>query len=260
MRTLEQNLYAIFFRQFELGLVISPEQHDQAAKLRHRVFSEECGYEPVTLSGRESDVYDQHSLHCVIYHRRTGIPASCIRLILPARETRMAMEDLCEERIHLRYVQHIRDRRDRVCEVSRFAVDPAFRRTSYDESGEFLDSCGLEFSALERQSFGLLSTVALLSALAMAHLSGRHYMFSLMEAKTPRLVRRSTGVNFEQAGEPLEHRGQRVPFCLTAKGAVEQMRPDVAPLYHSISSMLAEDMQHGSAQPKYAGMAKVRRI
>lgn len=240
MRSIGHNLNAIFFRQFDLRLVATAEQEDDAARIRHRVFSEECGFAPVAACGRESDSYDTVSQQCLIYHRASGIPAACIRVIFAAKSRPMAIEDLCRQLVHVHYRKIIAERPNTVCEVSRFAVDPDFRRAAADG---FLDIPGndrYDLSDRDRRAFSVLSTVALLAALAMAEENGRQWLFSVMEPKTPRLIRRSAGVRFEQAGEAFENYGVIVPFCVSSDDAVLQLRSDVAPVYQTVKHMLSQ--------------------
>lgn len=242
MQSLRHKLNTVFFRHFEVKLVASTQQYDEAARIRHRVFSEECGFEPVAQCGRESDSYDKHSQQCLIYHRETGLPAACIRVIYAGRDQPLAIEDLCRDRIHVQYREKLAEHRGSVCEVSRFAVDPDFRRAVAEGCLALPQGGHHELSAAEKGCFSILSTVALLSALALAELDGRRWLFSVMEPMTPRLVRRSAGVSFKQAGESFEHHGEIVPFCVSATDAVDQLRTEISPIYRSVRSQLAQDL------------------
>ena len=250
MRSNRCNLNEIFFRHFDVRLVSSAEQEDDAARIRHRVFSEECGFEPVAQCGRESDVYDKNSQQCLIYHRGSGLPAACVRVIFPKKYKRMAIEDLCRDLVHVQYREKIAERPNEVCEVSRFAVDPAFRRAPANGFLEIPGTGRYPLSDMNRAAFSALSTVALLAALAIAEQNGRQWLFSVMEPRTPRLIRLSAGVQFEQAGEPFEHFGTVVPYCVSSDDAVDQLRSEFAPVYQTVKYRIGErDVgRHGDRQ------------
>lgn len=241
------DLYSDFHKYFAVELVTSAEQRRLAAELRHRVFSEECGFEPLSADGQERDSYDKHSVQCLIRHRRSGVPASCIRLIFAGKGQHMALEDLCPDHIHMQYRDKMAHRRDQVCEVSRFAVHPVFRRTALSGHRTPPEPVIEGISEEERRCFAFLQSVALLSALAMADLYGQEYLFSLMEFPTTRLVRRKSGIDLNQAGESLEHFGRIAPFCVRVSEVAEQLRPSLGSVRDAVYATIAEDFQRANA-------------
>src|SRR4051812_21092633 len=77
-----KNLGASFRRYFEIVPALSEELREQAFRIRHEVYCEELGFEAVSPLRRESDQYDEHSLHCLIRSLKSGEYVGCTRLVL----------------------------------------------------------------------------------------------------------------------------------------------------------------------------------
>lgn len=238
MQCLPYDLYSNFFREFEVSLALTPEQRDASAQLRHRVFAEECGFEPICVTRREHDAYDENSVHCLIVHRRSGIAAGGIRLILRNNTSQLAMEEVCANGIDEEHLKKLATEAEQVCEVSRFLVDPRFRNAARD--GTLQIEAGQEslLTSSEQKCFSLISTVAMLASLAMAQNNNKRWMFSVMESRTQRLIRRTTGVLFLSAGDQVEYRGLRRPFYASSTQAAIELRPEVMPYHQFLRSTL----------------------
>ena len=76
------NLGAGFKKYFQVVPAVTDELRDHVYRIRHSVYCEELGYEPVRPDRRESDEYDAHSLHCLVRSVRTGDFVGCTRLVL----------------------------------------------------------------------------------------------------------------------------------------------------------------------------------
>ena len=255
MFLIQDDLYVDFFRFFSVELVVTAEQRRSAAELRHRVFSEECGFEPISTNGLEQDAYDAHAVQSLIRHRRSGRPAGCIRLILAGKNQRLPLEDHCASQLDMRSRRRMDRERDRVCEVSRFAVDPVFRRTELNSQRTPLASPIEGILPEERRCFAQLSGAALVAALTMAELHDREWLFSLMELPAPRMVKRTVGFELKRAGKPLEYRGRRAPFLITATEASKQLHAKLEPFRSTICDVLSADLDRGAALSDARGAA-----
>ncbi|MEM6485774.1 MAG: PEP-CTERM/exosortase system-associated acyltransferase [Pseudomonadota bacterium] len=238
MQCLPYDLYSNFFREFEVSLALTAELRDSSAQLRHRVFAEECGFEPICVTRREQDAYDEKSLHCLIVHRRSGIAAGGIRLILRDTASQLAMEEVCANGIDEEHLEKLESEAEQVCEVSRFLVDPRFRNAARDGALQIEAGQVTLLTSSERKCFSLISTVAMLASLAMAQNNNKRWMFSVMESRTQRLIRRTTGVLFLSAGDQVEYRGLRRPFCASSAQAAVELRPEVVPYHQFLRSTL----------------------
>jgi hypothetical protein len=110
--------------------------------LRYRVYCEEFGYEPAEAfpDKREMDDFDSHSMHCLVTHKRSKRAASCVRMICASDEHMLPIEHFCRENIYVEYMDSLTDDRDELCEISRLAVDAAFRhrpREKHTRIGEY---------------------------------------------------------------------------------------------------------------------------
>ena len=77
------SLAEAFLNYFDIELVATQAERDRIGRLRYRVYCEEFGYEPAEAfpDGREVDRVDDHSMHCLVTHRGTGLAAGCVRMI-----------------------------------------------------------------------------------------------------------------------------------------------------------------------------------
>lgn len=234
------SLAEAFLNYFDVDLVESPHQRERVSRLRYRVYCEEFGYEPAESfpDGLETDHFDDHSLHCEITHRGSGETAGCVRLICATDKHALPLETFCLENVYVDYLDTLAAERNRVCEVSRLAVDPAFRR----RPGEWHTRLG-EFDAMacchqEQRTFSLISIAAVLGAFAMSSLTDRTRIYTMMEANLPRLLRRA-GILMQQAGDTMEYHGQRSAYFITTDFALDNMREDLRVMYDAIYGRLA---------------------
>lgn len=232
------NVLDEFLAYFAVEPVETTEQLRDAGRLRHQVYCEEFNYEPVKPSGIEVDGHDGHSLHCVVRHIRSGVPAGCLRLICASENHSLALEDYCLGALHLEYMNTLGRCRERVCEFSRLAVGPAFRfrRRIGDANSDSGPLAECEDS--ERYCFPMVTTATFLAAFATAELAGRSDVFGMMEASLPRLLRRA-GISVQPAGEFMDYHGRRAPHFITVTEAVAGMHPDVREFYDRIYTDLA---------------------
>ena len=61
-----------FRKYFQVEPAFSDELRNAVYSIRHEVYCEELGFEPVRPDRRETDEYDRHSLHCLLYRHAEG--------------------------------------------------------------------------------------------------------------------------------------------------------------------------------------------
>lgn len=234
------SLSEAFLNYFDVALVATQQDRDRVGRLRYRVYCEEFGYESAADNpdGMETDRFDDHSLHCLITHRRSGETAGCVRLICATDKHELPLEAYCLENVFVDYLDTLAAERNRVCEVSRLAVDPAFRR----RTGELHTRLG-EFDAMdcchqEQRTFSLISIAAVLAGFAMSSLTDRTSIFTMMETNLPRLLRRA-GILMQQAGDPMDYHGLRSAYFISTDIALSNMRDDLLGMYDTIYARLA---------------------
>ncbi|OUS12970.1 PEP-CTERM/exosortase system-associated acyltransferase [Gammaproteobacteria bacterium 53_120_T64] len=232
-----------FLQYFQVELATSVEDKQAAFEVRYRVYCDEFRYEP---AGRfpdkaEFDEYDERSLHCLIRHRSSGVAAGCVRLVPAAEnvEGLLPFEKYCTESIDRAFVQNLKAERSAMAEVSRLAVDGAFRRRSGESATRFGKVGTLDCSEAEQRTFSLIAIAALLACAALANLSGRRDVFAMMEPFLPRLVK-SSGILWQQAGKTIEYHGERALYYIKTQSVIDQMVPELKELYGVIYQELSK--------------------
>lgn len=223
---------------FSVQVAASPIERDRVYRLRHRVYCEEHGYEPLTADRRERDHHDAHSVFCTLTHRETGLVAGCVRLILASSDDLMAMEEHCRDHMYVGDLQSMQERRDEICEISRLAVDPLFRKRPSESRVAMGEFSARGFCEDERRLFSMLGISTLLAGFATADLLDRQRNYAMMEAGLNRLLVRS-GILVQQVGQFMDYHGRRAPFFITTDRLLEHMRPDMRFLFRQIRSELA---------------------
>ena len=83
MTSENQTLVENFENYFSVDFAVTPEQKRKVFSIRYRVYCDEFQYEsPENFPDKqEFDEFDDHSLHCLITHKQSEIPAGCVRLV-----------------------------------------------------------------------------------------------------------------------------------------------------------------------------------
>lgn len=237
----------IFQKYFSVKLADTDALRQIVYNIRYRVYCEEFQYESINSfpDNMEFDEYDEHSMHCLIIHKSSKIPAACVRLV-PAISLnnkplqpfeRLPFEKYCTDSIDKHFVQQLNIVRQTQCEISRLAVDRIFRK----RSGELLTRFGdvnLEFSGEEQRTFLLLAVAAFLAATALTDLTEKTDVFAMMEPFLPRLLKRS-GILFQRAGKDTDYHGIRAPYFVSTRSVLDTMRPELKELYHWIHQQIS---------------------
>ncbi len=237
------SIAANFDRYFSVSLVENEQMLREAQGIRYRVYCEEFGYENPEDSPDqlEVDEYDAHSVHALVMHRETGRAAGCVRMV-PAQLTpadyQLPFEKFCGESVDKAFVESLSLDRSTVCEISRLAVDGAFRRRGPQERlTRFGHVEQIDFTAQERRTLPLIAVSAYLAATAITEHTGYTNVFAMMEPFLPRLMGRS-GIHFERAGEDIEYHGNRAPYFITTQSALTTMNTHLRELYDVIRDEL----------------------
>ena len=239
----KESLAEKFLQYFGIELAISPAQKKAVFEVRYRVYCDEFGYEPGERfpDKAEYDEYDASSLHCLIRHKSSGMAAGCVRLV-PASDDvdeLLPFEKYCAESIDRVFVDSLKAERCEIAEVSRLAVDGAFRRRAGEAATRFGEIESMDCSAAEKRTFSLIAISGFLACAALAELSGRSEVFAMMEPFLPRLVKRS-GICWQQAGKVIQYHGDRGLYYIKTQSAVDNMIPELKALYLAIRKEIAQ--------------------
>jgi len=221
---------------FRIEIAQTKEQKSKVYGIRYRVYCDEFGYESIDKfpDEEEKDEYDDFSLHCLIIHKSSGLPAACVRLV-PAsygqnKTTLLPLERYCEDSLDHEYIDNLNLDRKTVCEISRLAIDCLFRRRTGEELTRFGEIHGLDCDQQEQRTFSLIAIAAFLAVTALTEISGKTNAFAMMEPFLPRMVKRS-GINFIKSGTDIDYRGIRAPYFIQTQSALDNMHDDLKELY-----------------------------
>lgn len=202
-----------FNQYFELAPAITQHQRNMVYQIRYRVYCEEFGYESTeTFSNHEeTDEFDDQSLHCLVTHRDSGVPVGCVRVVMVEGNNMMPMELHAGQSINRNFMHGFADRRNVLCEISRLAVDGAFRRRRREQESPVGNVDALGADEWKRRTFPLITLSLMVGAGALADLLGRRHCVAIMEPFLPVMMRRA-GIHFRRVGEDFQFRGVRAPY------------------------------------------------
>ncbi|MCG5497652.1 PEP-CTERM/exosortase system-associated acyltransferase [Ectothiorhodospira variabilis] len=247
-----------FFKYFKLDFARTPDQLRAVQRARYDVYVREFGFEnPADCpDGLERDSFDPQSLHCMaVYlgdnrakqHADGDTVAGCVRVVLPTLKDPdglMPLETYCQESLEPDNPKHPqRTARDSLCEISRLAAHPEFRRRPREDEtriGALPDKIELP-SEEEMRTYPLVSMAMICASPAVALLVGRPNMFIMVETWLARLLKRM-GIPLEQIGEPTDYHGTRTAYYIRAEGIVEGFNQDMRQLYDRVEATLRNNL------------------
>lgn len=240
-----KNLGASFRRYFEIVPALTEELRGAAYRIRHQVYCEELGFERANAARMETDAYDAHSLHCLIRSVITGQFVGCTRIIRcnpAAPDALFPFEKVCGSKLERSVVDPARLPRHRMAEVSRLAVISSFRVRRHEHRSPF-PLTDESFGGVAQPRFPYIPVALYLASTELAAVHGIDKMFVLTE---PRLASHFArlGVNVQQIGAPVEHRGTRVPSMLDVKEILRGLNFIMRPLYE----VVADEVHRGIEQ------------
>lgn len=221
-----------FTRYFEILPARDEASRREVMRVRHAVYCEELGYEPVMVSGLEQDEHDAYSEFALVRHLASGRAAGCVRLIKhPGRtDWRFPFEQACGDTLNQDYMDPAH--RLGATEVSRLAVHQDFRR----RRGEYDSPEGGGNSVVDSsdRQYPLIAMGLFLGATAMILNHGSEQSFVMVEPRLSRLLH-SCGLNYTLVGRIVEHHGKRGPF--------RTQRPEILKNLRAEGRALLEHMQ-----------------
>lgn len=244
------NLGHGFRKYFEIHPALDHSLREEVFRVRHEVYCEELGYEPVRPDRRETDEYDDQSLHCLM---RTSVephhPVGCTRIVLARPgdpDHPLPFERTCAATLDRSIIDPARLPREHIAEVSRLAVRAAFRRRR-GETGTTAPIQDEDFGSVIHPRFPYIPIGLYLGAIALAARQGIETLFVLTE---PRLASHfaKLGVDIRQIGGPVEHRGARIPSMMDVQSIIKGMRFLVKPMWRVIEEEIEHDFALGTQE------------
>jgi N-acyl amino acid synthase of PEP-CTERM/exosortase system len=240
----------LFWSHFTPLYADSEALRDQVFRIRHEVFCEEFGFEPLSADQRERDEFDPIAHHFLLGHNQSQQFAGCVRLIVPRPEANQSMLPIarfCWPHLDP-YVQMLLQSRARCGEISRLAVRARYRRRQSDPhtpEGGALQAEAADRSADRRLfpfvSFGIYLCIG--AALELLHQRGQlDAALIMMEPKLYRNLKQQ-GFNFQPAGPVIDYHGRRAPFVITEQTLAPRLSSEMQLLKTSIAVALAPVIQ-----------------
>jgi N-acyl amino acid synthase of PEP-CTERM/exosortase system len=231
------NLGDAFKKYFEVVPAMTSELKDHVFRIRHNVYCEELKFEPVRPDGRETDAYDEHSLHCLLRSVNTGEFVGCTRLIRTRPEDPyypLPFERTCSETLDRSIIDPQNLPRHKIGEVSRLAVLSTYRRRK-GEQGSVTGLSDESFGDAARPRFPYIPVGLYLGIIELSLQHGIDTIFVLTE---PRLASQFArlGVKVERIGGAVTHRGERIPSMMNCRSIVDGLNFLTRPLYKVIAS------------------------
>ncbi|BCX82834.1 hypothetical protein MIT9_P2422 [Methylomarinovum caldicuralii] len=228
----QADLHRVFYRYFDILPADTEALRREVYKLRFQVYCVETGFEraedcpEVIEDGRsvklEIDEYDARSAHYLVRHRRTGLYAATVRLVLPDPVDVMAPYPI---EAHCPLDEPVTDPavRRHLAEISRFAVSKAFKR----RRGEQKTLAGIApdpevyFAPDERRLLPHMTVGLFAGILRMTRAHDITHWYAVMEPALLRLLR-LFGIRFLPIGPDVDYHGLRRP-CLAEPDKVLPM-------------------------------------
>ncbi|MGQ7261702.1 PEP-CTERM/exosortase system-associated acyltransferase [Vreelandella sp. V005] len=244
-----QDILITFKNDYKFIIAKTPQEKKRALELRHKVFLEELRYKMKEdkIQRIETDEYDEHSLHCLIEHRRSGLLAGCMRLIIPSDDTeskfyKLPVEIQGKHSLNHKIIHPAKMPKLQICEVSRLAISQNFRSYHTLKKGNREELEEVKFTSEEERTFPVIAIALFLCTYSLAILSGKHHVFAMMEPRLPRLLALS-GFHFTQVSGAIEHHGLRYAYYIDHLKAEIGMHEKLKPLYLNIKESLEPQLK-----------------
>ena len=220
-----KELFEAFQNYFRIVIADTPALREQVHRLRYEVFCKEFHFEREEdcPGGLEQDEYDQRSIHCLIIHKASNMPAGCVRLVKTAENNPAALlpfEKYCGDSLYQGDLHPSRLPREHLSEISRLTVASTFRRRPGEIQSPLGNLAELKFDEVEYRLFPLISFVIFMVILSLSMSTKIQGWFAMMEPWLGNHLQK-VGFSFQQAGEPTKYHGTRVAFYYTVERALQ---------------------------------------
>lgn len=230
------DLHTEFRRYFSVIRAATPQQADASYRMRHRIYCEELGFEPVRPDARERDEYDDGAEHLLIRNGQTADYVGCARVVLPhdldcalpveRSGSWMAERPLFDS-----------EGRPRVAELSRLAVVREYRRRKGEQETP-VNLSETDFGTPSRPRFPHIPVGLYLGALAIAEKRSIASLVVLTESRLASHFGR-LGVRLEQVGTAVEFHRMRAPYMMHVEQTIDALPAVIRDLYDGIRAEIS---------------------
>lgn len=236
-----------FDQYFEIRVASDQQLREESFRIRHQVYSDELGWEPVSQDGLEKDECDPYSVSILLIHKRTGLYAGTVRYVIPPitdPTKQLPFELHCLDTLQRDVVDPDCLPRGSFGEVSRLAVPDSFRRRKDERNKPFVIpeiKEDVAFSEEEKRNFPNIAIGLYTSALALAGLCNHTHSFVVVERSLCRMMKR-LGLHFVQCGDEMEYQGKRAIYYLHSDDFLTRLTPEMRELHDLLKKQLLEQM------------------
>ena len=237
----------MFDKHFEAVLADCEEGKRLHYKIRYQVYCIESGFEDYRAfaDGEEKDEWDKHAVHFLVRSKATREWIAAMRLILPGHQGGHPVFQLCD------IDRSIADRTQdaTTAEISRLCIIDSFRRRlppGRSEKGQV--SLNPQKDAAHQQMRERCKEPLIVLGLfrAAAQYSREHgipYWYFLTTSALARMLKRMN-VHMLKAGASCLHNGERHPFLIDLRNAIELARRG--------SDVIAQMLEHQVGYVRYS--------
>ncbi len=235
-----------FEKYFEVRLANTEALKRIVYKIRYDVYCVELGWEKNCPVDVEKDIYDEHSIYCLLEHKRTQTFAGCIRLVTASKKHKLPFEVNCKAAIDSDLISLSTLDRLKIGEVSRLAVPAEYRKRKNDGIDSFSNHNEVlrqdsTYTQEERRHFPSIAIGLYLSSLAYADLLGLEYVFVILEPRLRRNLRRY-GIVGEKGGKQIDYHGLRGLFFLRMENLTKHFSGEILEFYQLVRTKVQQQM------------------
>jgi N-acyl amino acid synthase of PEP-CTERM/exosortase system len=232
-----------YHEYFSITIADTDDLRKEVFRLRYDVYCRELGWEnPKNFADElERDAYDDASRHCLLIHKKSGLYAGTVRMVMThdsELDPPIPLISHCEGKLFDGPLHPSHLSRGSYGEISRLALRHEFRRRPHEveNAGGYSDDL-FEWTQTERRRFPHIALGLYLSASAVGLADGATGVYAMME---PRLARhlRFAGIHFEQVGEPIRFRGLRAPYYISRQVLFKHLSKPLRKLLKAIANDL----------------------
>jgi len=192
----EYSIAKNFNQFFQIKFADTKLLREEAFKIRYGVYCDELGWEPENVLQMETDDCDDYAYHCLLKHKRTGVYAGCVRLVIPPvqiPDLALPFEKNCLHSARKEVLDSTKLTRGSFGEISRLAVLTSFRRRKREKKAPFIINAvnsGTIYTEEEHRHFPNIAMGLYIAAVALADICNHVGSFVMMEPKLNRRLKR----------------------------------------------------------------------
>lgn len=229
-------LHRHFKNYFKVVPAVNQALVVEAQRIRHQVYCEELGWEPVNADGIERDIYDDNALHCLLMSVRSGRYIGSVRVVLPRAgdvSQSLPLQELCTGTLYPGYPDFDQMLKGEIAEVSRLAIISDFRRRKNEAETPVSISLPENVNKQGRRRFPYIPVGLYIGMLELAAFYGIKDLYMLTE---PMLAAHfsALGGNLEPIGKTIAHRGKRRPYTMNVDTVLKDANLFLRPLIWTI--------------------------